>query len=124
MAKVTQIQKLTEKMFSGQENTVWWSSNDIGALTCPFCKDDEYVHHGTPYEVQGGDYEASEVHDIGVRGSVLVIPFESECGHEWVLVFGQHKGITAYKIVQTYEREKPGHDRQSLRRVEDFAQRI
>lgn len=57
-------------------------------LKCPFCGDG-YVHAGAPYvERSPSDYG----NNWWGRGQLIRIPFEGECGSEWDLCIGQHKG--------------------------------
>ena len=66
-----------------------WSGEEDAAV-CPCCGG-EYVSSGTPHEIDGNDdYRAG----WGGRGSLLLIPFHGECGSEWDLCFGFHKGMT------------------------------
>lgn len=58
-------------------------------LVCPVCSF-EYNHMGEPRKVCGNDN-----HDAWRgRGDLLVIPFNGECGSEWEICFGFHKGNT------------------------------
>jgi hypothetical protein len=58
------------------------------AVKCPVCGD-EYVHVVNMRKVSGhDDYRSS----WWGRGHLNVIGFEGECGHEFELCFGSHKG--------------------------------
>lgn len=60
-------------------------------VVCPCCGH-EYQHFGQPDLIDSGDdYNAG----WGGRGDLIVIPFCGECGSEWDLCFGFHKGVTA-----------------------------
>ena len=58
-------------------------------LGCPDCSF-EYTHVGEPRKVSGNDDYAAW---LG-RGDFLIIPFTGECGSEWEICFGCHKGQT------------------------------
>jgi hypothetical protein len=64
-----------------------WTGNLYSTLVCPVCSFD-YNHIGKPRRVQGGDAYLA----WAGRGDLLVIPFSGECGSEWELCFGFHKG--------------------------------
>lgn len=70
----------------------WWGddhANVCSMLVCPDCGF-EYNHIGEPRKVSGNDnYDA-----WAGRGDLLVIPFSGECGSEWEMCFGFHKGNT------------------------------
>ena len=70
----------------------WWGddhANIYSMLVCPDCGF-EYIHIGEPRKVSGNDnYDA-----WSGRGDLLVIPFSGECGSEWEICFGFHKGNT------------------------------
>ena len=56
-------------------------------LVCPICQYD-HTHIGTPKVVDSQDnYKAW----VG-RGDKIVLPVESECGSEFQICFGYHKG--------------------------------
>ena len=58
-------------------------------LVCPECNF-EHTNIGEPRKVSGNDnYEAWRG-----RGDLLVIPFFGQCGSEWEICFGFHKGNT------------------------------
>ena len=57
-------------------------------LRCPCCGD-EYNHIGAPYMKDGGDNYEAKWHG---RGDLNVIPMSGECGSEWELCVGFHKG--------------------------------
>ena len=57
-------------------------------LVCPVCKF-EYQHPGKPMVVDGQENYAA---GWWGRGSLTILPFESECGTKWELCFGFHKG--------------------------------
>ena len=66
-------------------------------LHCPFCGY-EFVHFGTPRELDGHDnYDA--VPDEWVKGNVIEIPMNCELGHHWRLQIGFHKGYTMVRSV-------------------------
>lgn len=72
---------------------------DNERMSCPYCGY-EYVSVGNPYSFSGNDdYSAAKVFNMEVRGDVLVLPCEGECGHKWVLALGFHKGQTYWKVV-------------------------
>lgn len=65
-------------------------TNDRGTiLICPVCGLD-YNHLGTPDKLAGNDCGAT---GYPVRGDVVRVPLTCEAGHEWLLMFGLHKGI-------------------------------
>jgi len=69
-----------ETCFFGEEDYFY-------LIKCPACGF-EFNHFRAPYVVKGNDnYEAWRG-----RGSMVVIPFWGECGHEWELCIGFHKG--------------------------------
>lgn len=72
------------------EMSHFYSREDLySLLVCPVCSF-SYNHIGEHRKVSGKDsYEAW----IG-RGDLLVIPFTGECGSEWEICFGFHKGET------------------------------
>lgn len=58
-------------------------------LVCPVCSG-EYNHIGEPRKLMGNDsYDAWQG-----RGDLLAIPFNGECGSDWEICFGFHKGNT------------------------------
>jgi hypothetical protein len=59
-------------------------------LVCPVCSFG-YNHIGEPRVVSGNDAYSAW---LG-RGDLLVIPFKAECGSEWEICFGFHKGQTS-----------------------------
>ena len=68
----------------------FWSDGTPTALRCPTCQF-EYQRWGQPRVVQGNDhYEAG----WGGQGDLLVVPIKGECGHNWELCIGFHKGIS------------------------------
>jgi len=70
-------------------NWVGGHENFYSMLVCPVCSF-EYTHIGEPRTVNGNDnYDA-----WSGRGDLLVIPFTGECGSEWEICFGFHKGNT------------------------------
>ena len=74
-------------------------------LHCPYCGY-EYVHLGKPLTFSGGDnYDAKGVFGLDVRGDVQALLFEGECGHQWALAFGFHKGYTYFNLVP-WKKEK------------------
>jgi hypothetical protein len=79
---------------------------EAGLLHCPYCGD-EHVHVSKQLTFSGGDtYEASRVFGLGVRGDVDALLFEGECGHQWALAFGFHKGSTYYTLTRRSEGDK------------------
>ena len=60
-------------------------------IKCPECGF-EYNSFGTPVVIKGNDNYESNVD--GKRGDVISIPFNGECGHNWELCLGLHKGNT------------------------------
>lgn len=74
-------------------------------LACPICNFG-YNHPGKPEVVAGNDNYDTK---MGVRGDVIIIPFVGECGHNWELCIGFHKGNTfifARKVEMSQEKEK------------------
>jgi hypothetical protein len=71
--------------------TTYWDEREeqYSMLVCPDCNF-EYTHIGEPRKVSGNDNYAAW---LG-RGDFLVIPFWGECGSEWEICFGFHKGQT------------------------------
>lgn len=63
-----------------------------GILTavCPVCKS-TYNHVNPPYMVRGNDSYESGGHG---RGDLSVIPLNGECGSQWEICAGFHKGQT------------------------------
>ena len=63
---------------------------DGAAVLCPCCGD--YNQHvGDPHVIDGeDDYRAG----WGGRGDLVLVPFWGECGSEWDICFGFHKGST------------------------------
>lgn len=86
--------RLVRSMFGAQVAT----DPDQFIVKCPVCGYD-YTSFDDVRSHAGGDYEAKEVHGMGVRGPVLEVEFSCEAGHSWVLVFGWHKGQTYGKLV-------------------------
>lgn len=71
--------------------TTNWSNREglYSKLVCPECSFD-YTHIGKPRKASGNDnYEVWKG-----RGDFLVIPFTGECGSEWEICIGFHKGQT------------------------------
>ena len=68
-----------------------WSGREelYSMLVCPDCNF-EYNQIGEPRIVSGNDDYAAW---LG-RGDFLVIPFDGECGSQWEMCFGFHKGQT------------------------------
>jgi hypothetical protein len=68
-----------------------WAGTEIRhVIACPTCGYD-FSHPGNVRNVSGDDaYRAS----WPGRGDLTVINFNGECGHEWELCFGFHKGQT------------------------------
>lgn len=58
-------------------------------IQCPVCGYN-YQHHLSSAEVKDGEdaYKAERC----VRGDVISIPMQGECGHVWELCIGFHKG--------------------------------
>lgn len=65
-----------------------WSDNYTSELKCPVCGYD-YQDFSTPKIVS--DEEAWKANWKG-RGSLLIIPMEGECGSQWQICIGFHKG--------------------------------
>jgi hypothetical protein len=59
-------------------------------MGCPICKF-EYNHIIGFEKLNGGDGYKSGVE--GIRGDVLVLYCECENGHEYKIMFGEHKGM-------------------------------
>jgi hypothetical protein len=86
--------------FLSREHT--WNPADshgpVYGLVCPFCGFN-YNHEGAPQVRHGRDHYVTQ---LGVRGDVIVLPFECEQGHRWALCFGYHKGnIYVFARTQT-----------------------
>lgn len=65
-----------------------WRGYETEEIKCPICLG-QYQHVESPHFVSGNDdYDA----DWGGRGDLVVIPFWGECGHQWELCIGFHKG--------------------------------
>jgi hypothetical protein len=83
------------------------NNNEGEELECPVCGG--VYHHiakvGTELDPECGDeariYLGTSLifeRASGERRSALRIDFQGECGHDWTLLFQQHKGqITVYK---------------------------
>lgn len=71
-------------------NNEWGNRAYDLSVCCPICKFD-YSSITNIREVSGEDsYKAS----WEGRGELTILHFEGECGHEWELCFGFHKGKT------------------------------
>ena len=62
----------------------------IQALQCPTCGD-LYQHSEQPYSIDSRD-KAGTIWEG--RGDVLAVPIWGECGLQWLLCLGFHKGYT------------------------------
>jgi hypothetical protein len=66
-----------------------WADAPITNIQCPLCKD-LYQHLHKPQMIDGNDnYEAG----WPGRGDLVVVPIDGECGHNWELCIGFHKGF-------------------------------
>jgi hypothetical protein len=75
-------------------------------LLCPVCGF-EYQHWAEPFIKPGNDnYEAS----WGGRGDLLVIPMRGECGHEWDICIGTHKGYSELFVRYDTDRDQADPD--------------
>jgi hypothetical protein len=63
--------------------------NEQHQCICPICGY-EYVHPSGVRYVEGNDNGEAGWHG---RGSLMVTSFVGECGHEWDICFGFHKGL-------------------------------
>lgn len=104
-----------------------WQDEDLSIITCPYCGYD-YNHPMEPNIINGeDDYKA----DWGGRGDLIVIPFMGECGHNWELCIGFHKGQAfAFARMNWKDTESPSeqvrllseeYDYQPRRRFENVA---
>ena len=76
------------KILSAYNN--YWGDDVTCNIRCPICGF-EYQHCLTPQVADSQDsYEAH----WGGRGDLIVIPVWGECGSEWEMCFGFHKGVT------------------------------
>ena len=83
------IQSLSKVLIDDELS--WWSNFEAATLMCPVCGFD-YNHLGEPTKQPGNDnYKA----DWKGRGDLIVIPISAECGCEWEMCFGFHKGQVA-----------------------------
>lgn len=71
--------------------TGFYGSDSEGMMLCPCCGF-EYQHAGSPSRIDGKDDYAA---GWGGRGDLVIVPFWGECGSEWDICFGFHKGYTA-----------------------------
>ena len=64
-------------------------------MRCPCCRG-MYVSSGTPKTIHAGTAAGEEPYRAGWggRGPLLIVPFSGECGSEWDVCFGFHKGMT------------------------------
>lgn len=68
----------------------YWTDGTPTALRCPTCQFG-YQRWGAPQVIKGNDhYEAGWVG----QGDLLIVPMKGECGHNWELCIGFHKGIS------------------------------
>lgn len=68
-----------------------WTSPPIAhAVTCPRCDNDYALSDNVRTVSSDDNYAAS----WSGRGDLTIIHFKGECGHEWELCFGFHKGKT------------------------------
>lgn len=58
---------------------------DTPKMVCPVCECDCMHTKSDPIVLT--------IHNYPVRGNVTLLPFWGECGHEFNLVFAQHKGM-------------------------------
>lgn len=77
---------------------------DAGVV-CPFCPrklgDYSYVHLGDITHLPGNDnYESSNPWGLNVRGDVVAQEFWGECGHRWIVAYGEHKGGLLVKFIE------------------------
>lgn len=67
-----------------------WNDGVTLPVSCPACGN-TYIHTMPPeYEKGNDNYDAS----WQGRGDLIVIPVWGECGHNWEICFGFHKGQT------------------------------
>ncbi len=65
-----------------------WGGQELPILACPECGD-PFSHPSAPLVSEShDDYTA----DWPGRGELIIIPIEGECGCEWQVCFGYHKG--------------------------------
>lgn len=64
-------------------------------LRCAVCGEPHGIHHGEPISYSGRNSYASPA---SVRGDCIVIPFFCEFGCKWLLLIGQHKGMTLMEM--------------------------
>jgi hypothetical protein len=68
-----------------------WADREIRhKVVCPVCGFD-YAHLIGTRLVSGNDNYAA---GWGGRGDLVAVHFEGECGHDWEICFGFHKGQT------------------------------
>jgi len=72
-----------------------WGDGKI-ELCCPVCSS-TYQHMESPQMSEGHD--AHKANWSG-RGDLVKIPFSGECGHQWFLCLGFHKGDTLIFVEQ------------------------
>jgi len=72
-------------------HAVGWGNSDASTLICPECGD-ICNHLGQPKTIIGNDKYAA---GWGGRGDLIVIPIEGECGSNWQICLGFHKGSIA-----------------------------
>ena len=66
----------------------YWAGGETEEILCPICQEN-FQHAGSTKMISGNDdYDAA----WGGRGDLLVTSFWGECGHEWELCIGFHKG--------------------------------
>lgn len=91
--------KLIQSMFAAKGSGGY---DDFPGVVCPYCKSQPtFTHLERPRYFPADNYQAAGIYDIGVRGSVVVLCFSCEAGHEWALVMGEHKGAIEVKIMLT-----------------------
>ena len=73
------------------KSSSWRNDESLSDIQCPECGF-ECQHCEMPKVIEGHDnYESG----WGGRGDLIVIPVCGECGSEWEICFGFHKGVTS-----------------------------
>jgi len=77
-----------------EEGECGWYDDTARNLKCPLCGED-FQHIGkevgAPRLIDGRNAGAA----WDGRGDFVVVPIAGECGHQWEIGFGFHKGNTA-----------------------------
>jgi len=70
------------------ESTAWGGADISHQVVCPMCRSN-FAHPSNVRQVSSDDsYRAG----WPGRGDLTVLGFEGECGHDWEICFGFHKG--------------------------------